>query len=144
LLDTWQQRRPQPTVDRVLRDQVASVYLVNEVSRLLALRAKHASSREGPDALSSLVKLSRNLVDQETANLVVDLLGAHGVLGGDYDWEARGAAPNSQMRFLWTREATIGGGTVQILRNVIGERLLGLPGDLRVDKDLPWRHVPRS
>jgi alkylation response protein AidB-like acyl-CoA dehydrogenase len=144
LLETWQQRRLQPMVDRVHRDHVASAYVVNEVSRLLALRAKHAPRREGPDALAPLVKLSRNLVDQETANLVVDLLGADGGLGGDYGWEARGAAPNSQMRFLWTREATIGGGSVQILRNVIAERLLGLPGDVRVDKDPPWREVPRS
>jgi alkylation response protein AidB-like acyl-CoA dehydrogenase len=144
LLDTWHRRRHQPTVDRVHRDRVASAYVFNEASRLLALRAKHSPRREGPDALAPLVKLSRNLVDQETANLVVDLLGADGALGGDYDWGTRGPAPNDQMRFLWTRETTIGGGTVQILRNVIGERLLGLPSDVRADKDLPWRQVPRS
>jgi alkylation response protein AidB-like acyl-CoA dehydrogenase len=144
LLEVWEQRAPSLTDDGVTRDRVAATYVVDEVSRLLALRAKGAQEQVGGDGIAPLVKLSRNLADQQTGNLVVDLLGPDGALGGEYDWEERGDAPNDQMRFLWTREATIGGGTVQILRNVIGERLLGLPGDVRVDKDIPWKQIPRS
>jgi hypothetical protein len=49
-----------------------------------------------------------------------------------------------QWKFLRSRANTIEGGTAEVLRNIVAERLLGLPGDVRVDKDKPWRDVPRG
>jgi hypothetical protein len=48
------------------------------------------------------------------------------------------------MKVVRTRANSIEGGTDEIQRNVIGEQVLGLPGDVRVDKHLPWRQVARS
>jgi alkylation response protein AidB-like acyl-CoA dehydrogenase len=51
---------------------------------------------------------------------------------------------NPQQAFLRSRANSIEGGTTEIMKNILGERVLGLPGDVRVDKELPWSQVPRS
>jgi hypothetical protein len=57
---------------------------------------------------------------------------------GLYDYQS------VQTQFLRARANSIEGGTSEVMRNILGERVLGLPGDVRVDKDLPWSKVPRS
>jgi alkylation response protein AidB-like acyl-CoA dehydrogenase len=49
-----------------------------------------------------------------------------------------------QKMFLRARANSIEGGTSEIMRNILAERVLGLPGDVRVDKDRPWSEVPRN
>ena len=131
LLHSWKARRHLGELDGLYRDRVVAAYVADEVCRLLVLRAKQAQSQQGPGLFAPVVKVVRNMVDQRIANLVVDLLGPEGALGGYYEWQLRDDAPTDQMRFLRSRAFTIGGGTAQIMRNVIGERLLGLPGE-------PW------
>ena len=56
--------------------------------------------------------------------------------------EAHGSSSVSG-QFLRSRANTIEGGTSEIMRNILGERVLGLPGDVRVDKDVAWSEIPR-
>jgi alkylation response protein AidB-like acyl-CoA dehydrogenase len=49
-----------------------------------------------------------------------------------------------QQRFLRSRANTIEGGTSDVMRNILGERILGLPGDLRADAGMPWKEIPRG
>ena len=51
---------------------------------------------------------------------------------------------NPQKAFLRMRANSIEGGTTEVMKNILGERVLGLPGDVRVDRDVPWSQVPRN
>jgi alkylation response protein AidB-like acyl-CoA dehydrogenase len=77
---------------------------------------------------------------------VVDLMGASGMLYSTYELQRPDGALRwdcPQKGFLRMRANSIEGGTTEVMKNILGERVLGLPGDVRVDKDLPWRDVPR-
>jgi alkylation response protein AidB-like acyl-CoA dehydrogenase len=49
-----------------------------------------------------------------------------------------------QKAFLRSRANSIEGGTTEVMKNILGERILGLPGDVRVDRDVSWNQVPRN
>jgi len=71
----------------------------------------------------------------------LDLQGHAGVLTGAGESEAAGRFQSMLMRSPGTR---IEGGTDEILRNIIAERVLGLPPDIRVDKDIPFEKIPAN
>ena len=68
-------------------------------------------------------------------------------LYGDYTMQRPRFSSDSdsvQKAFLRSRANSIEGGTSEVMYNILGERVLGLPGDVRVDRDIPWSQVPRS
>ncbi len=129
------------TDDPVLRQRLAECYTRFEIQKWLALRARARAARGerlGPE--SSVAKLFISQRVARDGDLVLALEGADGMLG-------TGAAPQNgmwQQVFLNQWGIRTGGGTEQIQRNVIGERVLGLPGDIRLDKTLPFRELPRN
>jgi len=76
---------------------------------------------------------------QDIATYAMDLEGAAGVFTGAAEEEARG---QFQQMLLNSPSMRIAGGTDEILRNIIAERMLGLPGDVRVDKNVPFNKIP--
>jgi alkylation response protein AidB-like acyl-CoA dehydrogenase len=143
LLDTWSQRRDQLIVDRrVMRDRLAALYSRSCVNRWTVDRLRE-TRRDQPGSEGALTKVAHTELVQDIANLTLELLGAEGQLGGEYARMLDEHVDNPQLGAIRSRAASIEGGTNQILRNIIGERILGLPGDVRVDKSLPWNEVPR-
>ena len=142
--------------DPRLRDRLARAVIDQRVLDLTIRRAatnRRAAAAPGPEG--SVTKLAKALHNQRLQLLAVDLLGAQGQAWsgpslydalGRPDWElgeALEGAPLVVRGMLRSRANTLEGGTAEILRNILGERVLGLPGDVRVDRDAPWRSLPR-
>ncbi len=100
----------------------------------------------GPEG--SIAKCAMAELNKHLSEFAVDLLGPEGMLFPTATrWTARSTAmmwTGPQQAFLRMRANSIEGGTTEIMKNILGERVLGLPGDVRNDKDLPWTQVPRS
>ena len=127
--------------DPVVRQRLADLYTRFQILRFLGYRVRTAAERgEMPGPESSVLKLVVSALYETGGSLVVDLEGPGGMLIGD-------DAPYSgkfQDLFMGQWAPRIGGGTDQVQRNIIGERVLGLPGDIRADKAVPFRDLPRS
>ena len=133
--------------DAATRDRLMQLWIEAEVLRLTNIRASQLRSRGTPGPEGSVGKILSAQHNKSVTEFVVDLMGAEGMLYTDYAMVRPVATMNwdcPQKAFLRMRANSIEGGTTEVMKNILGERVLGLPGDVRVDKDLPWREVPRS
>jgi alkylation response protein AidB-like acyl-CoA dehydrogenase len=124
--------------DPHVRLRLVDVHMADELLRFLKLRLRTASSQgraPGPEAL--IMKLMFSSRSRLASTASVEIQGASGMLlGGD--------APSDgafQQDFLTSPGLRIGGGTDEIQRNTVAEMALGLPRELRVDKDVPFRDL---
>jgi alkylation response protein AidB-like acyl-CoA dehydrogenase len=129
------------TDDPVVRQLLADAFIRFEILKYLGARAQ-AAIRHGrmPGPESSVLKLAVSHHVARNGDLGLAIEGAAGMLiGAD-------ASQNGlwQQQFLGQWGVRIGGGTEQVQRNVLGERVLGLPGEPRPDKTLPFRDLPAS
>ena len=103
------------------------------------------SGMPGPEG--STGKLAFAEPNKRIYEFCVDLMGADGMLYGSYEMVRPETAMDSdtvQKAFLRSRANSIEGGTSEVMRNILGERVLGLPGDVRVDREVAWKDVPRN
>jgi alkylation response protein AidB-like acyl-CoA dehydrogenase len=127
--------------DPVVRQELAQLYIEQPVKEITAFRASSARARGAqPGPEGSISKVFNAEYNQRRSSFVVDQLGLRGVAWVPGDSTAEGKAT----AFLRARANTIEGGTSEILRNQIGERVLGLPRDPEPDKGLPWKEIQRS
>jgi alkylation response protein AidB-like acyl-CoA dehydrogenase len=126
--------------DRSVRAKLASWAVKASGLRYTSMRAISALSRgERPGPENSIGKLVAGSMVQDVATYALDLQGAAGVVSGPEDAEVAGRFQAMLLRAPGTR---VEGGTDEIMRNIIAERVLGLPGDIRVDKDVPFNKIP--
>jgi alkylation response protein AidB-like acyl-CoA dehydrogenase len=131
----------------VLRDRLARLWATAEAYRLTGMRAAVKATAGSPGPEGSIGKLVVAESNQDIYEFCMEFLGPEATLYGSYETSQKTVPEGDggwlQQRFLRSRANTIEGGTSEVLRNILGERVLGLPGDLRADTG-PWRQVPRG
>jgi alkylation response protein AidB-like acyl-CoA dehydrogenase len=142
---TWRSRSEVRTPG--LHDRMLRLWTEAEVARLAGerLRQQLAAGKPGPEGSAAKLVFAR--LNQEISGFEVELAGSDGLRYDD--WTMRrpehanfyGRGPG--YRYLRARGNSIEGGTSEILRNIVAERVLGLPGEPRVDKNVPWKDLPR-
>jgi alkylation response protein AidB-like acyl-CoA dehydrogenase len=126
--------------DPFVRDRVADYYIRSEVHRLTAQRSRDNAKggKAGPEG--SIMKLALAMLAHRSRDLSMSLLGAEGMLLGS-DARDNGKV---QRACLSSFAPSLGGGTNEIQRNIVGERFLGLPREPGNDTEIPFRDLKRS
>ena len=134
------------------RDRLVALWIEAEALRLMNARSQQRAATGTPGPEGSVGKLFAAEHNQRVTEFALELLGPAGALQpGGYPVARTSSAhtpapaePSVQKAFLRARANSIEGGTSEVLRNVLAERVLGLPADLRVDRDVAWSAVRRS
>ena len=131
------------------RDRLMELWVEAEAARLTNIRAQERRDRGTPGPEGSTAKLVYAELNKEIYDFATHLLGPEALLYDGYDkelpsYKGEGGPVDIRRRFLRSRANSIEGGTSEIMKNILGERVLGLPGEPRVDKDVAWSDVPRS
>jgi alkylation response protein AidB-like acyl-CoA dehydrogenase len=126
--------------DRDFRAKVAEWYIAAEGVRLTGFRTLTALSRGAtPGPESSISKVISANIAQDLAHQLLDIQGEFGIIA---DADTAIQAGSFQQALLGSPGGRLAGGTDEVLRNIIAERVLGLPGDIRLDKDVPFNTIP--
>lgn len=126
--------------DAAVRQELARLHCMRMTNEWNGERARAAAEAGGASPLASLGKLYMAQILHRAARVQGLILGADATLGGE-ESEVVHAHNYSQLNAYFF---SIGGGTDQIQRNIIGERILGLPKEPEVDRDMPFRNVTRG
>ena len=129
-----------------LHQRLLRLWAEAEVARLAAgrLRQQIAAGEPGPEG--SAAKLTFARLNQEISEWEVEFAGADGLRYDDWTMRRAGSSDYGRgpgFRYLRTRGNSIEGGTSEILRNIIAERVLGLPPEPRIDTSVAWKELPR-
>jgi alkylation response protein AidB-like acyl-CoA dehydrogenase len=138
---------PEGAKNGVYRDELTRLWIEAEINRLTNIRASQNRQKGVPGPEGSTGKLAFAELNKRIYEFCVTLMGMSGTLYSSFEMirpETAMGSDSVQKAFLRSRANSIEGGTSEIMRNILGERVLGLPGDVRTDKDRPWSEVPRS
>jgi alkylation response protein AidB-like acyl-CoA dehydrogenase len=126
--------------DQALREKIADFYVLSaglQHTRNRAITALSRGTAPGPE--NSIGKIVSASQMQELAHIAIEMLDQFGIINDPGMAELRG---EFQAALLGGAGLRIAGGTDEILRNIIAERVLGLPGDIRTDKEVLFKDLP--
>ena len=150
LVQLWKEKSLQ---DPVTRDKLIKLWIEQEAVRLTNMRAVENREKGTPGPEGSTSKLYEAEINKASYEFGMDMLGNDGLLFPrgyaltqpelNFENETFGFT-DTQSLFLRSRANSIEGGTSEIMRNIIAERVLGLPSEPKLDKDKAWKDIPRS
>ncbi|GAA1503167.1 acyl-CoA dehydrogenase family protein [Dactylosporangium maewongense] len=143
--DLWRERPELRTP--ALHDALLRLWVEAEAARLTGMRLRQQLAAGQPGPEGSAAKLLFARLNQEISGLELDVLGEEGLRHDEWtmrrptivDFSGRTAG----YRYLRAKGNSIEGGTSEILRNIVAERVLGLPPEHRLDKDVAWKDLPK-
>ena len=162
LIESIRELAPQGVHDPHLRQRIAEVYIEHRLLDLIRLRTLTAALKgEQPGPEASVRKILADEHGQHVMALARDMVGASGMLTGGDGTDAfvpgtdtKGLGPDKPAGgllhpgwydgFLFSQALTIGGGTGEVQRNIVAERVLGLPHDVNVTAGLTWSEAQRA
>ena len=133
--------------DPSTKDELMKLWVRAELLRLTNIRANQNRKMGSPGPEGSIGKMESANLNKDIYSFTMNVLGAEGMLYGSYAMvrpESAMGFDSLQKAFLRSRANSIEGGTTEVMKNILGERILGLPGDVRVDRDVSWSKVPRN
>jgi alkylation response protein AidB-like acyl-CoA dehydrogenase len=142
---TWRERPELRTSG--LHDALLRLWVRAEVARLTGVRLRQQLAAGQPGPEGSAAKLTFARLNQEISSLELDLLAGDGLRHDEWtmrrphqvDFLGRSAG----YRYLRAKGNSIEGGTSEVLRNIIAERVLGLPAEPRTDTTVAWKDLPK-
>ena len=150
LLQLWKDR---DLTDSVQRDKLLKLWIEQEAVRLTNIRAAESREKGTPGPEGSTIKLYEAEINKSSYEFGMELLGDEALLFPrgysitqpelNLDNETLGFV-DTQSLFLRARANSIEGGTSEIMKNIIAERVLGLPSEPKLDKDKAWKDILRS
>jgi len=129
------------SADPLARDLIGQAQALEVVGRELRLRiGSGIGSGALPDQSAAIGRLFDGVATAQLRTIAFEIAGAAGAAWTEHD----GELADRGVDYLMRQVSTIGGGTTEMARNVISERVLGMPRERSLDKDVPFRDVPRG
>ncbi|MEO6957903.1 MAG: acyl-CoA dehydrogenase family protein [Antricoccus sp.] len=130
-----------------LHDRLLTSWVEAEATRLTTIRLGQQLATGAPGPEGSTVKLAYSNIAQQVTGLELEILGEDALRYENYEMRRPDIEHRTNWspgyRFLRSKGNSIEGGTSEIMRNIIAERVLGLPPEPRVDKDVPWKEISK-
>lgn len=144
-IHAWQARHDKTSPHAlVLKDELMRHWIATEVHRLLQWRASVTATTGNTGPEGSVVKLSGSTTTRNLDEWAPTLLGPAATLITDYRPHPTARGDEIQRAFVRSPRGGIAGGTDHIQRNIIAERVLGLPRDTNTGSNTPWNQTPRT